>query len=164
MFPRICIAAVVVTAALQATSAVRGAEMLPGPYAASIERVVDGDTLAVRVTIWLQQDIRVLVRVRGVDAPEIRGRCESEKSRAAAATAELARLVADGPVILTAIEGDKYFGRVVADVATREGGNVGAALLAAGVARAYDGGARQSWCEIGARDAASESELAQIAE
>jgi len=52
-------------------------------------------------------------------------------------------------VTLTAIEGDKYFGRVVADVATSEGEDIAALLVAGGFARAYAGGARASWCEIG---------------
>jgi endonuclease YncB( thermonuclease family) len=39
---------------------------------------------------------------------------------------------------------------VLADVATPDGADVAAALVAGGHARAYDGGARRSWCEIGA--------------
>src|SRR5687767_1843559 len=34
------------------------AEILPGPYAGAVERVVDGDTLAVRVNVWLGQELR----------------------------------------------------------------------------------------------------------
>lgn len=127
----------------------QAAETLPGPYIASVERVVDGDTIAVRVTIWLKQDIEVLVRVRGIDAPELHGDCPSEKEGAANATAALARLVTQGEVILTAVEGDKYYGRVVADVSTGGGADIGQALLAGGFARAYDGTARQPWCDDG---------------
>ena len=108
-------------------SAGTAADRLAGPYPAAVERIVDGDTLSVRVTIWLQHDIRVSVRLRGIDAPELRGRCDAEKLRAEAATKALARLVVDQPVTLTAIEGDKYFGRVVADVATSEGEDIAAA-------------------------------------
>ena len=130
-------------------SAGTAADRLAGPYPAAVERIVDGDTLSVRVTIWLQHDIRVSVRLRGIDAPELRGRCDAEKLRADAATKALARLVVDQPVTLTSIEGDKYFGRVVADVATSEGEDIAALLVAGGFARAYAGGARASWCEIG---------------
>jgi endonuclease YncB( thermonuclease family) len=128
------------------------AELLPGPYRGDVERVIDGDTLAVRVTVWLGQDLRVLVRVRGVDAPELRGQCDAEKARARDAAAALARLVAGGPVVLTAIEGDKYYGRVVADVTTSEGNHVGLALISGGFVRPYDGAARSGWCEIGATE------------
>jgi endonuclease YncB( thermonuclease family) len=133
----------------------RAIEALPGPYAAEVERVVDGDTLRARVVIWLGQELDVLVRIRGIDAPEINGRCASESERAAAATAALRRLVSGGTVVLTSVEGDKYFGRVVADVATPDGADVGAALIAGGHARAYDGGARRSWCEVGMRGGGS---------
>ena len=120
--------------------AAAAAERLAGPYPAEVERVVDGDTLAVRVAIWLQQDLNVLVRIRGIDAPELRGRCDDEKARARGGMVALEELVAGGEVALTAIEGDKYFGRVIADVATSAGENVGAALIAGGYVRTYDGG------------------------
>ena len=138
------------------------AELLAGPYLAAVERVVDGDTLSARVTVWLQHDIRVSVRLRGIDAPELRGRCDGEKFRAEAATKALALLVAERPVVLTSIEGDKYFGRIVADVATSEGEDVAALLISGGFARAHAGGTRASWCEIGTLDA--ENEVARVAE
>lgn len=123
------------------------AETLPGPYPALVERVVDGDTIAVRVTVWLQHEVEVLVRLRGIDAPELRGDCDTEKRRAELAALALKRIVAEGPVTLTAIEGDKYFGRIVADVTTVRGHSVAASLVAGGFARAYDGEARASWCD-----------------
>jgi endonuclease YncB( thermonuclease family) len=121
-------------------------ERLAGPVAATVEEVVDGDTLAVRARIWIGQDVRVLVRLRGVDAPERRGRCLRERTLAAAARAKLGDLVAGRAVFLSAIETDKYGGRVVADVATEAGASPASALVAAGLARRYDGGARQPWC------------------
>lgn len=145
-----------------AVSPGRAAEMLAGPYRATVERVVDGDTLAVRVTVWLQQDVRVLVRVRGIDAPEMRGRCEGEKLQARDAAEALSRLVAGGEVVLMQIEGDKYYGRVVADVISQTGEDIGGALLANGMARQYAGNARQGWCEIGAAEGSSRN-VAQAA-
>jgi len=121
-------------------------ETLAGPVSAAIERVVDGDTLAVRAHIWLGQDIRVLVRVRGIDAPEIRGRCVSEKRRAAEAARTVAAMISERPVTLLRIEGDKYHGRVVADVRLEDGRDLGTALLQTGAARRYDGTVRAGWC------------------
>jgi len=69
--------------------------------------------------------------------------------RAAEATAALQNLVGAGQVRLTAIEGDKYYGRVIADVANPAGDDVGRALIAGGFARSYDGGTRQGWCAVG---------------
>jgi micrococcal nuclease len=138
------------------------AQRLTGPYHAAVERVVDGDTLGVRVTVWLAQDLNVLVRIRGIDAPEVRGRCHSEKVGARAATAALERLVSDGPVVLTEIEGGKYFGRVVADVATAGGADVGTALVAAGHARSYDGGRRRSWCDVSGLEGDATDAIARV--
>jgi micrococcal nuclease len=139
-------AATLAIAAICAVGAAYAAERLAGPYPAEVERIVDGDTLAVRVAIWIGQDLNVLVRIRGIDAPEVHGHCDDETVRAREARVALEQLVTGGEVALTAIEGDKYFGRVIADVTTLAGQNVGAALLAGGYARTYDGGKRQSWC------------------
>jgi endonuclease YncB( thermonuclease family) len=117
-----------------------------------VERIVDGDTLAVRVRVWLGQEVAVLLRLAGIDAPELRGGCDAERAAALAARDALAALVTGGEIVLTAIEGDKYFGRVVAVAVTPAGADLAALLLASGHARAYDGGTRQGWC------AADESE------
>src|SRR4051794_22304064 len=104
MFLRTALAGFIALAGAAQTTCAAAAEMLAGPYVGAVERVVDGDTIAVKVTVWLEQDLRVLVRVRGIDAPEVHGRCADERERAGAATAELARLVAGGAVVLTRIE------------------------------------------------------------
>ncbi|MDQ0325561.1 endonuclease YncB(thermonuclease family) [Rhodopseudomonas julia] len=133
------------TFAVPALPAAAGSE-LPGLYRAVVERVVDGDTLAVRATIWLDQEVRVLVRLRGIDAPELRARCLAEKLQALAATDALAALVTDPAVTLSEVEGDKYGGRVVADVRDAKGRDLGALLLQEGLVRAYAGGHRDGWC------------------
>lgn len=123
------------------------AESVAGPLEAEVIEVVDGDSLRVRVHIWLGQQVETLVRIRGIDTPERRGRCSDERVLASAAQRELERLVAGRSVILSRIAADKYGGRVLADVRLPGGGTLALALLAGGFARAYDGGARESWCE-----------------
>lgn len=145
MFLRRSLAAAALVTLL-ACSAAWPAERLPGPFRATVERVVDGDTLAVRVPIWIGQELAVLVRIRGVDAPERRGHCAAERRMAAAATARLAALVAAGGVTLTEVGGGKYFGRVLAAVATPDGRDVAAELIASGLVRPYGGERRRSWC------------------
>jgi endonuclease YncB( thermonuclease family) len=122
------------------------ADPLPGPVPAEIVRVVDGDTVRVRATIWLDLTLEILVRIRGIDAPELHGNCPEERERAAAATAALATALGDGPLRLVAIDDDKYFGRVVADVLNEAGIPISAAMLATGLVRTYSGGARLPWC------------------
>ena len=137
--------------ALLASDGAGASEVLRGPYRGEVVRVVDGDTVAVRVSVWLQEEVSVLVRLRGVDAPELHGRCSDETARAVAAREALRRALGDGRVVLSRIEGDKYYGRVLADVATLAGSDAARQLLAGGFARPYAGGKRQPWCGLSAQ-------------
>jgi len=65
---------------------------------------------------------------------------------AESATDALRALLGEGEVTISNIGPDKYSGRVERDVATRKTPNVSSAMLAAGHARAYDGGHRSGWC------------------
>ena len=127
-------------------------EVLAGPVPAVVEEVIDGDTLRVRAHIWLGQDVAIHVRLAGVDAPETRGGCARERELAERAQDFLAsRLAPAGnklpSVRLREVRYGKYARRVVARVETAAGLDLGAALLAAGLARPYDGGRRPSWCD-----------------
>jgi len=113
---------------------------------AEVLRVYDGDTFEARVHPWPGMEITTRVRLRGMDAPEMHARCGEERTKAIAARNALARLLAQGDVVIAQVAPDKYEGRVVADVATRSTTNVSAALISAGLARRYDGGRRESWC------------------
>lgn len=124
-----------------------------GPLAARVTEVVDGDTLAVRVTIWLDQEVITRVRVDGIDTPESRSTCADEKRLAAEAREKLATLVAaategkgEGTIRLHDIEHDKYGGRVRARVTLDDGTDVAQAMIKTGRARPYQGGKRQPWC------------------
>jgi len=117
-----------------------------GPVVAQVLRVVDGDTVAVRARVWVGLTAEALVRISGVDAPELRGKCDQERVLAGQARDFLAELIGDGPVLLHGVESGKFAGRVLARIET-VGGDAGGALVAAGLARAYDGGARGGWCD-----------------
>ncbi len=121
-------------------------ETLPGPIPAHVVRVIDGDTLEVRARIWLGQEVSILVRLAGIDAPELRGRCEGEKRLAEEAKAYLRVMVGAGPVTLSEVRYGKFAGRVMAQVSNAVGDDLSQALVAAGLARDYAGGRRQSWC------------------
>jgi endonuclease YncB( thermonuclease family) len=86
------------------------------------------------------------VRLRGVDAPELKAACADEWRRARSASAALRKLLAEGEVTIFNIGPDKYNGRVVADAATRLTPNISDALLNAGHVRRYNGGHRNGWC------------------
>ena len=59
---------------------------IAGPVAAHVVKVRDGDTVEVEAFVWPMQSVHVAVRLRGIDAPEKRGKCDGEKAAAARAT------------------------------------------------------------------------------
>ena len=114
---------------------------------ARVGRVIDGDTFD--ATVMLNGDIRVPVRVRirDIDTPEIHGKCAAEREMAARAKTRLGEMLPVGSVVeLTNIKDDKYLGRIDANVADARGGDVGRALVRAGLGRPYNGGKRAGWC------------------
>jgi endonuclease YncB( thermonuclease family) len=111
-------------------------------------KTIDGDTFEARVHLWPGLDMTTRVRLRGIDAPELKAQCARELRLAEAASDALRGLLQQGEVTIYNIGPDKYQGRVVADAATRQTPNVSAALLSAGFARAYDGGHRNGWCAL----------------
>lgn len=115
-----------------------------GVFAALVLSVTDGDTFRARIPVWEGVDVVTAVRIRGIDTPEIKGKCLAEKAAALEAKARLAVLL-NGQVQLFHVEPDKFAGRVDADVAV-DGKPVAAILIAEGLARPYTGGARQGWC------------------
>jgi endonuclease YncB( thermonuclease family) len=137
---------------LSAAAPVATAEdILAGPVPALVEEVVDGDTLRVRARIWLGQEVATYVRLAGVDAPEVRGACRRERELARQAQDFLIAHLLSGRdetagVQLREVRYGKYARRIVARVETATGLDLGAALLAAGLAQPYDGGRRPIWC------------------
>ncbi len=110
---------------------------LPGPFPAEGLRVVDGDTLDVRVTIWIGQSLKVRVRLADVDAPQASGRCAATARLGRAAARWLVDRVVDRQITLRNVRPGKYAGRVIATVHDAEGRDVGAALITERLARPY---------------------------
>lgn len=121
-------------------------DLLAGPVLAKVVRVVDGDTLLVRAHIWLGQEVETAVRLEGIDTPELKARCETERAKAEAARDYLSRRLEGQTVQLINILTDKYGGRVLANVRDASGSDLSKDLVLAGFARRYDGGQRQTWC------------------
>lgn len=122
------------------------AKSFRGPVEARVIDVLDGDTFLAEALIWPGQTVTVNVRIRGVDAPEMRASCEGERAAAVEARNALAALVADAPVLISNIAGAKYYGRVLADVSTAGGLALDRFLLDQKLARPYFGGRRTAWC------------------
>ena len=117
-------------------------------YAWPVIGIKDGDTLTVNLPGLPPVLNPVAVRVRSVDAPESGGRakCVSERKLAERATRFTRKAVAAARKIeFEQPSWDKYGGRIDADVWV-DGKLLSDQLIAAGLARQYDGGKRRSWC------------------
>lgn len=106
--------------------------------------VVDGDTFKLG-----DRSVRLI----GIDAPEMHpARCEAEATKGEEATAELQRLLNQGPFVMTGrIDGpqDKYGRDLRAVTRTLPNGStqsIADDMLNSGKVRSYIGGLRQNWC------------------
>lgn len=114
---------------------------------AVVDYVIDGDTFAALVKLDDDIGITVRVRIMNIDTPEINGDCDYEIKMANLARDRLSEILPVGDTVdLQNIKDDKYLGRIDANVILSDGRDVGDILKKEGVARKYDGGKRQGWC------------------
>jgi endonuclease YncB( thermonuclease family) len=111
-----------------------------------ITNVYDGDTFRAEIANTSDTFSPIAVRVRGIDAPEVRGACESEKRAAIDSRESLKKkLYAAKKIELVNVGRDKYF-RLLADVRA-DNLDLGSYQILGGHARRYTGGKRKGWCE-----------------
>ncbi|NMC48696.1 MAG: nuclease [Desulfovibrio sp.] len=118
----------------------------PGPeLAATVVRVVDGDTVKVRLLGEMPDFFRVQsIRLRHCDTPELREKRPEIAAKAREARAFVKARIAPGMrLTLTDVGRDKYGGRLVADIVVA-GEDLCRSLLDAGLAVPYEGG-RKTW-------------------
>lgn len=107
-------------------------------FAPSSYRVIDGDTI--------QGSDGVKYRLLGYDTPETyQARCVEELARGNRATARLKELLRSGDVRLIESGSLDRYGRSLAHL-TVNGSDVGQILINEGLARPYNGGRREAWC------------------
>ncbi len=117
-------------------------------YAWRVIGIKDGDTLAVDLPGLPASLNPVAVRLRSVDTPESGGRakCAAERELAERATRFTRGAIAAARRIEFGLPSwDKYGGRIDAEVWV-DGKRLADQLVAAGLARPYDGAKRGSWC------------------
>ena len=125
-------------------------QVLANPYNYKVVRVVDGDTVIVEAN-WLPAELgnTISLRVLGIDTPEKapRAKCSSEAALGTKATEYAKSLIKPGQIVQVNLKGwDKYGGRADASI-TINGKDFGQMQIAAGLAKPYDGGTKQSWCK-----------------
>jgi len=113
-----------------------------------VNSVYDGDTFRVDLDTLppiIGKNIRI--RVNGVDAPEIKGKCQYEKDLAVKARDFVRdKLTSAKHINLTNMQRGKYF-RIVAYVFV-DGVSLSQLLLDNQLAYKYTGGKKNSWCDI----------------
>lgn len=117
-------------------------------YSWPVVGIKDGDTIAVEIPGLPPALNPVAIRLRGIDTPESGGRakCAAERKLAQRATGFTRLAIKRGRRIEFAMpDWDKYGGRIDAEVWI-DGVSLADQLIAAGLARAYDGGKRDGWC------------------
>lgn len=112
-----------------------------------VTSIYDADTFTVNIHDWPPLiGERISVRVKGIDAPELKGKCRSEVLKARQAKEFTVEQLRSGKRIeLRNLGRDKYF-RVLADVII-DGKDLAAQLVSRNFARLYDGGTKSSWCD-----------------
>lgn len=109
--------------------------------------VVDGDTLRASIDGFPEPLNKVLIRINGVDTPELKGKCKKEKEMALAAKKFLTdELSSANAISLKDLKWDKYGGRILADVYFDEE-SVRELLIEKGFAVSYHGEKKiDHWC------------------
>ncbi|MFT5888337.1 MAG: micrococcal nuclease [Zhongshania sp.] len=112
----------------------------------AVRTIYDGDTFRADISGWpAVVGEGIPIRIKGIDTPEMRGKCQSEKDAARAAKQfSVGRLGGVGVIELKSIERDKYF-RLLAEVWI-DGVSLGEQLIHAGFAVPYGGGTKVAWC------------------
>ena len=121
------------------------ARSLPGRHRVEVVQVSDGDTFLARIRGEGGRETVTRVRLRGIDTAEMEAQCAAEHQLAERARSALRVLLREGDVAISNVGSDRY-GRLLADVSTRNTSRVSEALLRAGHGRRYDGGHRDGWC------------------
>ena len=117
-------------------------------YEWKVLKVVDGDTIKVEIPN-LPAELKMSVRVRGIDTPEKGGRakCSLESTLGLTATYFTQQSVKKAnKIIFTDIKWDKYGGRIVASVFI-DGKSLAKELIDNKLAKPYDGGKKEEWCK-----------------
>ncbi len=115
-------------------------------HVSEISTVYDGDTFYINIHEWPPiVGNHIAVRVKGIDTPEIKGKCMQEIQQARKAKQFTVAFLRNAKVVvLKNMTRDKYF-RINADVYA-DGKNLAEALIAGGLAVEYEGKKKRSWC------------------
>jgi len=112
---------------------------------AKIIEVYDADTVTV-VFLCDNTPIRMKIRVKGIDAPEIRTKQDFEKQAALKAKQYVSDMLLNQIKYIKFDSHDKYGGRMIGDVFVSEKSDcLSQHLILKGYVKPYDGGKKNAW-------------------
>jgi len=117
-------------------------------FVSEVTSIYDGDTFRANIQEYPEiVGYRIGIRIRGIDTPEMRGKCQKEKTLARKAKQfSVEKLRAAKKIELRNMKRGKYF-RIVADVYV-DGKSLGSMLIDHELAVLYDGGRKaKDWCQ-----------------
>lgn len=117
------------------------------PKGVKVTRIIDGDTFKAEIEIRPGVFEEQSVRLRGIDAPEKKDRdnCLYAKNLYEQSERRLKQLAGDRVILGNTERG--YYGRIIADVYTMDGSNIGEILLSEELVRVYKRPKyRPAWC------------------
>lgn len=111
--------------------------------------VYDGDTIHVVFKMPNSNEcFKWIIRMMGIDTPEMKSKNANEKAKATQARDFLKGKILDKVVILDCLEFDKY-GRLLGNVFLEgEEQSLSQQMISNGHAKAYDGGTKEGWAEL----------------
>lgn len=114
-------------------------------YHSDYQKNYDGDTITLAMLIYPQLIKVTNVRLLGIDTPEIRGKCDTEKVLATEAKQMVHDLLSHADVLIVTVHDIDKYGRPLVDI-EYDGSDLASDLVEMGYARKYDGGTRLGWC------------------
>lgn len=118
----------------------------------NIVQVYDGDTFYIKVRADRCPNLlckKVGIRLRGIDAPELKGACEQERIRAKEARNYLADRLKSGKTIVVKDVRKSIYSRLIGTLYIGKT-DIAKEMLAMGLVRPNQGEKRKSWCAEGA--------------
>jgi micrococcal nuclease len=107
----------------------------------------DGDTCYIDVPFLPDSLRKMSIRILGIDTPEIKGKCDKEKELALEAREFANKAFREANEIdYQDLAWDKYGGRLLTNVYL-DGKLYSKMIIDAGLARPYDGGTKEGWCD-----------------
>ncbi len=119
--------------------------LIYGPYNATVEEVINAETISFRVAVWPGEEKTIEIGVMGVDSPSLVGRCDVEELLAKEAL-EMTRVFVGNQARLTDVRQSETNGKFYAKIRNKRGKLLKDVLLETGYAAPLVESKKNNWC------------------